>query len=135
MKLSEAIIIGMTRKQQTFGEYISPDGDHTCALGAAADAAGLLELMDSGSGLLRLHLDEMFPILMKKQECPLRCHCPPSAFGRWSLGKVITHLNDHHYWTRAQIALWVKDIEDRMAPAPSTTRVEEKQAPAASVKA
>lgn len=99
MKLSEAIRIGSTLAPQGFGRYKDVAG-RTCALGAAQAASALRnEIVENGS------------------ECaPSPCECYGTIY---PVESVIIHLNDHHRWTREQIADWVETVErDRAAGVP-----------------
>jgi hypothetical protein len=121
MKLSEAIRLGAMIRPQAFGEYQVMG--RSCALGAAMDALGI-PVCDQ-SDFLDAELDQLFPTCaLKAQCCPVRdCHReldPPERF----IGSVVIHLNDHHRWTREQIADWVETVEPaaddpRVTPSPS----------------
>jgi len=106
MRLSEAIRLGAMMKPQGF-EYLL-QGGHTCALGAAADACGLLETDLLLHHTLQGEARRRFPILrdFKDRWCPEGC-----AVSRVGVEGVILHLNDSHRWTRERIADWVETIE------------------------
>ena len=95
MRLSEAIRLGAMLKPQTTGHYRKAGA--TCALGAAADAAGIKRDMDN-----KLFL--RFPILSIED-------CRDGQ--RMSLYTVIWRLNDDAKLTREQIADHVATIEAR----------------------
>lgn len=102
MKLSEAIRLGAMLKPQGFGEYVRAGA--TCAMGAAFDALGALDVPFSES--------EVFPIVsIVSPRCPIcnaRSYCG-------DIGSMIFHLNDDHKWTRERIAdqveIWEEAIE------------------------
>lgn len=93
----------------------------TCAWGAAIDAAGLTIKLKPKDGSLSFgapirgaaidssdyYLDvppEWSRLLSITQQCPA---CALGGEGT----VLIAHLNDHHSWTREQIADWVETIE------------------------
>jgi hypothetical protein len=103
LKLSGAIRLGAMLKPQGFGDRSADaDGITSCALGAAYDAAGIMDAHRVWDDLAVL-----FPILERfvgDVKCPV---CD-------DLGEhdsAIPHLNDDHKWTREQIADWVETIE------------------------
>jgi hypothetical protein len=110
MKLSEAIREGAKKTRQCFNFYIDDALTGlpvaTCALGAAADVAGLFP------EIKRLEtLSPMFsrwPILDVTPEMP--CNCGGRAA---ALSIAIAHLNDAHRWSREAIAEWVEVIEGK----------------------
>lgn len=105
MKLSEAIRLGSMLKPQAFG-MISHDGG-TCAIGAAYDAVGIdiFHLRDSLPIAERaMVVYGKLPMLQTASECPVCGYL-------LEVGFVLTHLNDHHRWTREQIADWVETVE------------------------
>ena len=111
MRLSEAIRLGAMLKPQTTGHYRKAGA--TCALGAAADAAGIKRDMDN-----KLFL--RFPILSIEDwpEPPVKIQRPgflASQGGQnpMSLYTVIWRLNDDAELTREQIADYVATIEAR----------------------
>ena len=105
MKLSEAIRLGSLMSPQHFGG--SMDGAGRCALGAAADAAGLEKSALGTVPYVRLR--EHFPVL-------------GLPFGPSDVMRHIVNLNDIFRHTREQIADWVAIVERRAeliaAPAP-----------------
>ena len=114
MRLSEAMRLGATLSPQTWGRLIggyrpSEAGTEysTCALGAAADAAGMLELPKIAS------LHRVWPILnalVAEHELPVGISRRP--FSR-RLSQVIFYLNDVERWSRSRIADWIEDYERR----------------------
>ena len=109
MRLSEAIRLGAMLKPQTTGHYRKAGA--TCALGAAADAAGIKR--DMGNKLFL-----RFPILSIEDwpEPPVKIYLDPWAVdthNRMSLYTVIWRLNDDAELTREQIADYVATIEAR----------------------
>jgi len=99
MKLSEAIRIGAKMHPQGFDRYISVD-DHgqlvTCALGAAAQARGILDVGD---------LCSAFPILNQLAS-------PHSGL---TVFRHIQRLNDFKHWTRERIADCVEEREKKLS--------------------
>jgi hypothetical protein len=115
MTLSEAIRLGaMLRKSQARYELLDEDGG-TCALGAAAEAAGFLDLAtrDYLSGAKAPK--EWHAVVKRETPCPT---CS-GIFDR--LDDCIKHLNNEHRWTREAIADFVETCEAAMsAPAGAT---------------
>ena len=101
MKLSEAIRLGAMLRPQAFKVYFWLD--NSCALGAAAEAAGVSYGCTS-TAHFRIVL--LWPWLrtMVGRQCPA---CALDACPR----KLIAHLNDDHKWTRERIADWVATVE------------------------
>lgn len=120
MLVSAAIIDGAKRRPQAFGglvQYDTQGNAHTCALGAAFEAVGFLEIVSAPGrpGVLttRLLVDPDSPFAKTIQtamdDCPSPCGC---AFGaEATLSAYIAHLNDTHSWTREMIAAWVARVE------------------------
>lgn len=104
--LAEAIRLGITRRpQQSFGEYYRGRGA-SCALGAAYE--GIFRLPAYAEGIHPHRLDRLFECLdFSITACPAGCR------KRIPLGAMIVHLNDHHEWTREQIADWVLSLAPR----------------------
>jgi hypothetical protein len=97
MKLSEAIRLGAMMKPQGFGLGSgNRKAERTCALGAAYEAGNVTGSWPS--------LVQAFPIVKEAEEQA----CP--ACGETQDG-LIAHINDHHRWTREEIADWVEAIE------------------------
>jgi len=125
MKLSEAIIIGMTKTKQTFGTYFynTDKGLEACALGAACVGAEMSWGEDP-----REYINKNFPVAgIRVSQCPAPgCKSEIGFFNH--VGFMVVHLNDHHQWDRGRIALWVKEIEARVeGPAPTISPCKEKQ--------
>ncbi len=93
MKLSEAIRLGSMLRPQSFGTFFSKDGG-TCAL-AAAQEAGF----------------DNIDVMTRVVESPFYGHTS-------SLAACVVNLNDHHRWTREQIADWVETVEPSETPDP-----------------
>jgi hypothetical protein len=105
MTLADAIRLGAMLKPQAFhapsryGPSLS-DEQATCALAAAAEAAG----------------DSILSVCAKPwiARWP-RSHdfvgCPAGCMDSSVLTAIIAHLNDTHRWTREHIADWVEMIE------------------------
>ena len=104
MKLSEAILLGAMMSPQAFRALFRADG--ACALGAALLAVGAPQ-----EPALRSVRNRWPWAVTVSANCP-RCGRSCPVFG------VITHLNDNHRWTRAQIAGWVARIEPAEACPP-----------------
>lgn len=120
MRLSEAIRLGSMLKPQAFG----PPGamlqsvSKTCALAAAAEAIGLEHL-----NVYSPQWQALFKPTTDTFACPvgeLVCHGwpgqPATLANLWPVVSVVAHLNDHHHWTREQIADWVETIEAAQTP-------------------
>jgi hypothetical protein len=103
MKLSEAIRLGSMIRPQGHGKLMS-DG-RTCAIGAAAESAGLS--MDEEKGWKRIR--SVWPLLDETANHP--CPPPPCHANDWVIANVIVSLNDDARWTREQIADWVETLE------------------------
>lgn len=124
MKLSEAISLGATLRPQAYGTSSMIVGDTiwTCALGGAAEAAGLIKITGTVVKPGMMDIREHFPILNTMW-------VSPGAFGVCSLCDTIIRLNDSFHWTRELIAQWVESVENRLeqqvAPQPVEWRTEE----------
>jgi len=123
MKLSEAMMLGATLRPQARGSFYSRRffglfGEKTsCALGAAYEAGNIqvvgfspgaqtLDSRGSSTSTLAYQVPaEWWRIISATYVCPA---CPKILVG----SEMIPHLNDHHRWSRQQIAEWVKLIED-----------------------
>lgn len=108
MKLSEAIRLGaMLRPQQAFRTLFDPETGASCALGAAAEAMGLLDttqwnaFVGTGKGP---------PEWKWIAERPYR-RCPVGCARRDDVQELVIHLNNVHRWTRERIADWVATVE------------------------
>lgn len=127
MRLSDAMRLGAALRPQAFGHlhrHHVREGQTTCAMGAAAEAIGLLRFDETGAALqttdqsIDHSLRRVWPWLLKQQ-----CHCGVCPVTGMALA-VILHLNDHHRWTREAIAQWVAGIEreigyeERTVPTP-----------------
>ncbi len=77
----------------------------TCALGAAADAVGMLD-----PNLTMLDLITRWPLLAVEVPSPVAAKAP--------LYQQIVVLNDRARWTREQIADWVFTIEQQYVEHP-----------------
>jgi hypothetical protein len=114
MKLSDAILLGSTMRPQIRRRF--SDGEGTCAMGAAFDGVGILDVIVStkyGNERMAL-IESQFPGAYSawKYSCPCegaarRTECSDL---RW-LAYMVTHLNDDHFWTRERIASWVASVE------------------------
>ncbi|HXJ11752.1 MAG TPA: hypothetical protein VNH19_05710 [Candidatus Limnocylindrales bacterium] len=114
MKLSEAIRLGAMLRPQGFHNYFYHDGSGSCALGSAAEAAGLFNADNFEEHVNKSQtLTSAFPLL------PQFVPHPHSAFRgrRMSLDTIVPCLNDNG-WTRERIADWVQTIEDSLPQTP-----------------
>lgn len=118
MKLSDAILLGSTMRPQIHGRL--SDGEGTCAMGAAYEAAGILDAIASDNMHI-VRMKSQFPSAYsdRKYSCPCegsarRTECSdlltPCSDLR-SLAYMVVHLNDDHFWTRERIASWVASVE------------------------
>ncbi len=112
MTLPEAIRLGAKIRPQSVG--ISWHDGKSCALAAAYEVTGGEFLKGAGDPdyfLIKNHLNKVWPGLM---DHPVDL---PSAVSRHEvygddptiLSAAIVELNDHHGWTREQIADWVEE--------------------------
>jgi hypothetical protein len=122
MKFSEAIRLGATLRPQTRGEYFTPGGRRSCALGAAIDAIGL-ELVpcdglarDRDTGKLA---DFKWKYVWPQEWVAVIMHmtfCPACDVFVGEVRGIISHLNDKHRWTRERIAAdFVARVESLLA--------------------
>jgi hypothetical protein len=103
LKLSEAIRLGAMLKPKGYGNGAMAHGAAaTCALGAAAEAAGL-KLKDSDYKAVIAR----WPLL--RQQVVM----PGERSRRIDFCAAICDLNDHYGWTREQIGDWVETIENQ----------------------
>ena len=115
--LSEAIRLGAMLRPQGRGiESADPRREATCALGAAAMAAGLP--IQSGGRVLTVRGEAGFttePCVKVPAEwvslMTLEVNCPSCGFWHEHLAGAVAHLNDDHEWTRELIADWVESFE------------------------
>lgn len=106
LSLANAIRLGSMLHPQGYHRYVksttNPDRTvtvtATCALGAAAVAIGKKRLTDNYADSLEYWHSE----LSGRSTCPV---CP-YIFAS-TRENIIAHLNDHHKWTREDIADWV----------------------------
>jgi uncharacterized C2H2 Zn-finger protein len=107
MKLSEAIRLGaMLRPVQEFNVLFDPTSGGTCALGAAAEALGILDLTTRNNYIKGKKVPRAWHWIKRFVECPV---C-----GEWSqrVDDMIAHVNNQHEWTRERIADWVATMEE-----------------------
>lgn len=110
MELSEAIRVGAERRpRQAFRVLYDAATDATCALGAAADAIGILDTSQSNAWLPGTKAPKAWRWATQLATCPA---CGDTC---WSgeVQSVIIHLNNTHCWTRERIADWVATLERR----------------------
>lgn len=117
MRLSEAIRIGATmRPAQAFCVTFDRARNATCALGAAAEAVGILDttVPNGYTGPAPL---EWRKLVIRRTKCPA---CDETF---QQLDTCIIHLNNEERWTREQIAVFVEAREHRLkAQEAATTR-------------
>jgi hypothetical protein len=113
MKLSDAIRLGARlRPTQAFWVTFERKLNATCALGAAADAVGILDT-EVRNGYTGKAPEEWRPIVIQRATCP-DCH---EEFRQ--VDSCIIHLNNEEHWTRERIADWVEIYEHKaMRPRP-----------------
>lgn len=100
---SEAIREGAKLSPQCFGE-LEINGS-TCAIGAGIQAIGLE--FDGWPTVA-----EMYPYLADYRN---RVTCPAAdCEAQYPLYKIVTHLNDGHFWMREQIADWLESEEGKL---------------------
>lgn len=131
MKLSEAILKGSEENAQCFDGHWGEDelgNTTTCALSAAAVAAGIMDRdgfpigkheisMVSDSRTSEIGYRVAAPASFTKVMTSLSyspCTCPFAKTEMDFNTFIIWHLNDIHHWTREAVALWISTIEDAM---------------------
>jgi hypothetical protein len=97
MKLSAAILLGSTLREQCFGRNFIGGG--SCAFGAAYEALGYDQFNFPD-------YSNFWPWLDVPVECPVCGGLAPTA-----ATIISAHLNDDHKWTRERIAEWVATVE------------------------
>jgi len=118
MRLSEAIRLGAAMKGQVRGVFYSIQHGvpATCAWGAAFDAVGKLEEINSYLGpiIYSVTFDKAVNDMGWKETAKAETFCPACARQQNRTGSIlslIVHLNDCHRWTREAIANWVEQQE------------------------
>lgn len=117
MQLSEAIRLGAMLRKQNF-RHVFQDG-RTCAIGAAAEAIGLLDTTRENAWKAGEQTPDSWRWI--RTTAPL---CPVCATAYEHVEFTITHLNDFHRWTREAIAEWVATIEPPQAPSEADASAE-----------
>ncbi len=112
MRVHEAMRLGAMLDGQAFYQLQDRDGN-TCAMGAALKAAtGKATWTDKALA---------FSAWMVREPAV----CPACTFTDDVMNTVV-HLNNHHHWTREQIADWLQPIEEaRCPPEPVAVKEEE----------
>lgn len=106
MRLSEAIRLGaMLRPVQEFHVLFDPATGGSCALGAAAEAIGMLDTSRYGRYLKGKKAPKHWRWLKAPRACP-QCRNKYR-----DTQDVIIHLNNGHKWTRERIADWIETLE------------------------
>ena len=109
-ELADAMLEGIERRpDQSFGEYYR-GRKSSCALGAAYE--GIYRIPRNADGIRPKRLDLLFDCLDNEVR-----RCPACSQKRLPIGAIIIHLNDHHQWSREQIAHWLRDDADARAAA------------------
>lgn len=107
MTLSRAILRGaQMNPTQAFRTVYDCKTGGTCAIGAACEALGILDKATNSYTAPRP--ESWRRVAMAWTECP---HCGAFDYGQ----QIMTHLNDHHTWSRELIGLWVAIQERRLA--------------------
>lgn len=107
MKLSEAIRAGAAKRPtQAFGVLYDFRDDATCAIGAAADAIGMLDTSSHNR-----FLPGVEPPLAWKAVCYQQMTCPSCGEIFKRLDTWMIHANSVHRWTREAIADCVEAAE------------------------
>lgn len=100
----DAIRLGSLLNPQGYGEFYGfyDLAQHTCALGAAADAIGTTFIDE-------VDVVHVWPWIQTVQvSCPAGTLCVDHVS---PVTELIPHLNDDHRWTRERIADWVERLE------------------------
>lgn len=111
MSISNHMREGAKLRPQAFGEYfIECNGNYcSCAMGAA---------YESVTNRVEFDLDytdiiDLFDINIKSDpifDCPEADNCDHELYLRHNdIVDIITHLNDHHLWSREAIADWLEE--------------------------
>lgn len=118
MRLSEAMRLGtMMREKQAFYTLFDPHKNATCALGAAAEAIGILDTTQFNNYIPGARAPREWQRLDE-----VTARCPACDFSD-DVQECIFHLNNHHRWTRERIADWVEVQEQRIESALSDDAV------------
>jgi hypothetical protein len=114
--LSEAIRLGTAlRPNQAFNVLFDPaDPTATCALGAASEAVGILDVTQRNSYVGKA--PKSWRWTSTRWGVLYSC---PSCWWRAEGQDIIIHLNNDHRWTRLQIADWVEVCERELTPQPT----------------
>jgi uncharacterized C2H2 Zn-finger protein len=105
MKLSDAMRLGaMLRPTQAYFVMFDMAANATCALGAAAEAIGMLDTTQP-SAYCGTAPEEWRRVTFQRTTCPACTHVA------MRVDSQIIHLNNRHRWTRERIADWVESVE------------------------
>lgn len=109
MQLSQAIRLGTMIRPQAFEHVFTRGG--SCALGAAYEACGVVYDPQCLPGTISAmeELDREWGLHQR----PTNKHACPACGLKQSLALTITHLNDHHKWSRERIADHVATLESQ----------------------
>jgi hypothetical protein len=105
LQLSEAIRLGAMLRPQGLGAYLR-DGK-SCALGAALEAVGTVPSQLESAGTTLGEIIHRWSVAAVGARCP-RCR---GSYYVMTVVEAIVHLNDHHHWSREEIADWVATYE------------------------
>ena len=86
----------------------TPGRHSSCALGAAYE--GIYRIPQDADGIRPKRLDLLFDCLDNEVR-----RCPACEKKRLPISAIIIHLNNHHQWTRQQIAQWLREDADARA--------------------
>jgi hypothetical protein len=126
MKFSEAMSLGAMLHIQGTACLWQCDYNggiiRTCAWGAALEAIGI-PMRNGQKRANRKRIPTTWQILAKQRvPCPAGTSClPHNKANTTTIGRLIEHLNDHHRWTREQIADWLETLEPVTSPVETTT--------------
>lgn len=111
MRLSEAIRLGAMLRPQEYSVLFDVSTGRSCALGAAAEAIGMLDITETNRFVNGVKAPQAWMWVKRIAACPecgpmFACH-----YDKRDVQSVIIHLNNQHRWTRERIADWVESIE------------------------
>lgn len=127
MKFSEAIRLGAMIRPQAFFTLFDLETQSSCALGAAAEAIGVLDLTAQNRFIenAKTLVPREWKWAKQTVECP---ECGTDWVSECFLGSdvqgVLVHLNNDHRWTRERIADWVALLEEAHESAQSSAAVD-----------
>lgn len=108
MLLSEAMFLGSTMKPQAFNRFYYEGA--TCAMGAALDAVGKLDIEVSYAN--HSTAADLWPWARTNDPAKAICpECGRHGLSHWDI--ITSHLNNGHGWTRERIADYVATVEPK----------------------